>query len=34
MREVADVMRRYGDAYVEKFGASIPPSHRVQLRNR
>ncbi len=33
MLEVADVLRRYGEAYVEKFGGSMPPSHRRALRD-
>ena len=28
MLEVADVLRRYGDAYLGKFGKRMPPGHR------
>ena len=28
MLEVADVFRRYGDAYLQKFGQQMLPSHR------
>lgn len=31
MLEVADVLRRAGDAYLRKFGAAMPPSHRRAL---
>jgi hypothetical protein len=33
MREVADVFRRYGDAYVQTYGASLLPSHRRALHD-
>ena len=28
MLEVADVFRRYGDAYLQRFGKKMLPSHR------
>jgi len=28
MLEVADIFRRYGEAYLEKYGAKLPPRHR------
>lgn len=31
MLEVADVFRLYGDAYLQKFGPAMPPSHRRAL---
>ena len=31
MLEVADVFRLYGDAYLQKFGRAMPPSHRRAL---
>lgn len=31
MPELADIFRRYGDEYLEKFGANILPSHRRAL---
>src|SRR6267142_2627100 len=31
MLEVADVFRRYGDAYAQTYGASLLPSHRRAL---
>jgi hypothetical protein len=31
MLEVADIVRRDGDAYLGKFGAAMPPSHRRAL---
>ena len=33
MLEVADVVRRDGDAYLRKFGAAMLPSHRRALRD-
>ena len=33
MIEVADVLRRYGTAYVQKFGKRMPPSHRYAIRD-
>ena len=33
MLEVADVFRRYGDAYLEKFGQQMLPSHRRALED-
>ena len=33
MWEVADVFRRYGDAYVQTYGASLLPSHRRALHD-
>ena len=31
MLEVADIFRLYGDAYHERFGRRMPPSHRRAL---
>ena len=31
MLEVADVFRQYGDAYLGRFGRTMPPSHRRAL---
>jgi len=31
MLEVADVFRRYGEAYLKRFGRQMPPSHRRAL---
>jgi len=31
MLEVADVFRLYGDAYLQQFGQTMPPSHRRAL---
>lgn len=28
MLEVADVLRRYGQAYLDRFGAAVPVRHR------
>ena len=33
MLEVADVFRRYGDAYAQTYGASLLPSHRRALHD-
>lgn len=33
MLEVADVLRRAGDAYLQKYGATMLPSHRRALRD-
>ena len=33
MLEVADVVRRYGDAYLQKYGATMLPSHRRALQD-
>ncbi len=33
MLEVADVLRLYGDAYHERFGRAMPPSHRRALED-
>jgi len=33
MLELADVVRRYGDVYLEKFGHDMPPSHRRALQD-
>ena len=33
MLEVAEIVRRYGDAYLQRFAATMPPSHRRVLRD-
>ena len=33
MLEVADVFRLYGDAYLQRFGRKMPPSHRRALED-
>ena len=33
MREVAEIVRRDGDAYLARFGAAMPPGHRRALRD-
>jgi len=33
MLELADVVRRYGDVYLEKFAHDMPPSHRRALQD-
>lgn len=33
MLELADVVRRYGDVYLQKFGHNMPPSHRRALQD-
>ena len=32
MPSVADVVRRYGPAYLQRFGDAVPPRHRKVLR--
>ena len=34
MLEVADVLRRHGDAYLKRFAKTMPPSHRRALSDR
>ena len=31
MPTVADVLRRYGDGYLERFGAAMPAEHKKVL---
>jgi hypothetical protein len=31
MPTVADVLRRYGDGYLERFGAAMPAEHKTVL---
>jgi hypothetical protein len=30
--ELGEIMRRYGGAYIEKYGAKLLPSHRQAIR--
>ena len=32
MPTVADVLRRYGEDYLERFGATMPAEHKKVLR--